>query len=235
MNTPKKLTQSTPSTLQLQTDGKDLYLASPRMAELTADERKTLKAISTAKSLENLQKQDVSQLTVEMCFKGTNVQTALKFDEVGTRKALIVMIERTVQFIDANKTLSTPEEIELTMNELLQQFPCLTIEDWRLCCYQMAKEVFGPYYERLKLAQFVQCFMKYEALKQPVVQSIRERESQEMEMELKEAIRYLQPEYATQTNPIANRVNAADWFKGEDRLTYTEREEMRQRDKNRNK
>jgi len=73
--------------------------------------------------------------------------------------------------------------------------------------------------------------MKYEALKQPVVQSIRERESQEMELELKEAIRYLQPEYATQINPIANRVNAADWFKGEDRLTYTEREEMERRQK----
>jgi len=231
MNTPKKATQLTPSTPQLPTVGKDLYLASPRMAELTPDERKTLKAMSTAKSLENLQKLDVSQLTVETCFKGTNVQTALKFDEVGTRAALIAMIERTVQFIDANKTLSTPEEIELTMNELLQQFPCLTIEDWRLCCYQMDKEVYGPYYERLKLAQFVQCFMKYEALKQPVVQSIRERESQEMELELKEAIRYLQPEYATQINPIANRVNAADWFKGEDRLTYTEREEMEKRAK----
>ena len=57
------------------------------MAELTPEERKTLKAMSTAKSLQNLQEQDVSTLTVETCFKGTNVQTALKVDEVDARRA----------------------------------------------------------------------------------------------------------------------------------------------------
>jgi hypothetical protein len=229
----QKLKQSTRSTQQLQTVGKDLYLASPRMADLTPDERKTLKAMSTARSLQNLQEQDVSTLTVETCFKGTNVQTAMKVDEVATRAALVAMITRTVKFIDANKTLSTPEEIGLTVNELINTYPCFTIEDWRLCCYHMAKEVYGPYYERLKLAQFVECFAKYERVKQPIVQTIRDLERQDMEREMKEAIRYLQPEYATQTNPVARRVSAPEWMRGEDRLTYTEREAMDERAKGR--
>jgi len=178
-----------------------------------------------------LQEQDVSTLTVETCFKGTNAQTALKVDEVATRAALVAMITRTVKFIDANKTLSTPEEISLTINELLKTYPCFTIEDWRLCCYHMAKEVYGPYYERLKLAQFVECFGKYNQAKAPIVQTIRDLERQEAERELKEAIRYLQPEYATQTNPQAARVSAPEWMRGEDRLTYTEREEMDKRAK----
>lgn len=203
------------------------------MAELTPEERKTLKAMSTEKSLQNLQEQDVSTLTVETCFKGTNVQTALKVDEIATRAALVAMITRTVKFIDANKTLSTPEEISLTINELLKTYPCFTIEDWRLCCYHMAKEVYGPYYERLKLAQFVECFGKYNQAKAPIVQTIRDLERQEAERELKEAIRYLQPEYATQTNPQAARVSAPEWMQGEDRLTYTEREEMEKRAKQR--
>ena len=233
MNTLQKQKQLKQSTQQLQTVGKDLYLASPKTADLTPDERKTLKATSTAKSLQNLQEQDVSTLTVETCFKGTNVQTALKVDEVATRAALVAMITRTVKFVDANKTLSTPEEISLTINELLKTYPCFTLEDWRLCCYHMAKEVYGPYYERLKLAQFVECFAKYERVKAPIVQTIRDMERQDAERELKEAIRYLQPEYATQTNPQAARVSPQDWMRGENRLTYTEREEMEKRAKTR--
>ena len=155
----------------------------------------------------------------------------MKVDEVATRAALVAMITRTVKFIDANKTLTTPEEISLTINELLKTYPCFTIEDWRLCCYHMAKEVYGPYYERLKLAQFVECFGKYNQAKAPIVQTIRDMERQDFEREMKEAIRYLQPEYATQTNPQAARVSAPEWMRGEDRLTYTEREEMEKRAK----
>jgi hypothetical protein len=170
-----------------------------------------------------------------MCFKCTNVKTALKYNEQPTRTALIALITRTVIFIDANKTLSTPEEIEMTVNELLHTYPCFTLSDWRLACYMMAKEAFGPYYERLKLAQFVECFAKYLQLKAPVVNTIRENERQQYERKTAEALRYITPEFGTEFNPIAARVQKTDWMKGEDRLTYDEREEMRQRDKNRNK
>ena len=233
MNTPKKVTQSKHSTQQLQTVGKDLYLASPRMADLTPAQRQTLKAMSTARSLQNLQEQDVSQLTVEKCFKGTNVQTAMKVNAQATRAALISMIVRTVKFIDAKKTLVTPEQLEITVNELLHAYPCFTIEDWRLCCYNMTKEVYGKYYERLKLAEFTEAFYKYNEAKAPIVQTIRDLERQDMEREMKEAIRYLQPEYATKTNPVAARVSAPEWMRGEDRLTYTEREAMDERAKRR--
>jgi hypothetical protein len=204
------------------------------MAELTPAERQTFKAIATARSLQSLQELDASQLTVETCFKCTNVKTALKQEETATRAALVAMIARTVKFIDANKTLSTPEHIEITINELLKTYPCFTLSDWRLACYMMAKEAFGPYFERVKLAQFVECFRKYEELKAPVVQTIRDNERHEYERETAEALRYITPEFGTAYNPIAARVNKVDWLKGEDRLTYTEREEMRNRQKQRN-
>ena len=84
------------------------------------------------------------------CFEGTNVKTALIVNESATRAALVGMISRCVDFIDANKTLNEPAHIAMTVNELVQQFPAFTLEDWRLCLYMMAKESFGPYYERLK-------------------------------------------------------------------------------------
>jgi len=172
---------------------------------------------------------------VAACFEGTNVKTALKINETATRAALVGMISRCVDFIDANKTLTEPAHIALTVNELVQQFPAFTLEDWRLCLYMMAKESFGPYYERLKLAQFVDCFTKYDQLKQPVIQTIRENERKDAERMQQEAMRHLQPEYATEINPVAARVHPADWMAGTNRLTYTERDEMQKRQKQGNK
>ena len=231
MNTPTKQKPLKQSTEVSQTDTKALFLNSAQAADLTPAERQTLKQTSTAKSLQNLQKLDVSRLTVAACFEGTNVKTALKINETATRAALVGMISRCVDFIDANKTLNEPSHIALTVNELVQQFPAFTLEDWRLCLYMMAKESFGPYYERLKLAQFVDCFTKYDQLKQPVIQTIRENERKDAERMQQEAMRHLKPEYATQINPVASRVHPADWMAGEDRLTYTERDEMQKRQK----
>jgi hypothetical protein len=83
----------------------------------------------------------------------------------------------------------------------------------------------------LKLAQFVECFAKYDQLKAPVVNTIRENERQQYERETAEALRYITPEFGTEFNPIAARVNRPDWMRGENRLTYTEREEMEKRAK----
>ena len=231
MNTPTKTQQSRQSTEVSRTDTKALYLNSAQAADLTPAERQTLKQTSTAKSLQNLQELDVSRLTVAACFEGTNVKTALKINETATRAALVGMISRCVDFIDANKTLTEPAHIALTVNELVQQFPAFTLEDWRMCLYMMAKESFGPYYERLKLAQFVDCFTKYDQLKQPVIQTIRENERKDAERVQQEAMRHLQPEYATEINPVAARVHPADWMAGTNRLTYTERDEMQKRQK----
>ena len=217
---------------QLQTDGKAWYLTHPKASELTHQERETLKQATTEKSLRNLHEQDASQLTVGQCFRGTNVQTAMRVMEEATRAALVAMLVRCCKFIDANKTLNQAEDFEMALNELLRQYPALTIEDWRLCMYMMAKESFGPYYERLKLAQFVQCFAKYEDLRQPVIQTIRENETKDAQREQADARRYLQPEYATEMKPtIRDRVSKEDWLKGENRLTHTERQEMDNRHK----
>jgi hypothetical protein len=97
----------------------------------------------------------------------------------------------------------------------------------------MAKETFGGYYERLKLAQFVECFTKYEQLKQPVVTKIRQQEADDFDRMQKEALRHITPEFATEFNPIAARVTPQQWMKGENRLTYSERLEMDKRAKER--
>jgi hypothetical protein len=184
-------------------------------------------------SLESLQKQVISQVTIETAFKGTNVRTALKLDEQATRAALIAMLAKCVRSYDANKTLTEGDEYKMVLDELVKGFPAFTIEDWRLCLYMIAKESFGRFYERLKLAQFVECFTKYDQLRNPVVKKIRQDEAADFERMRTEALRYITPEFATEFNPIAARVSPQEWLRGENRLTYSEREEMEKRAKTR--
>ena len=232
MLTKKNQNRLSESTLQLLTDGVALSLTHPKHAELSHPERETLKQMKTVKSLENLQLQDVSTLTVRECFNGTNVQTAMRIHPEATRAALISMLVNCCKFLDLNKTLTEPEEFKMTLNELLKVFPTFTIEDWRLCTYKMINEEFGPYFERLKLAQFVNCFRKYEQQRQPIIEIIRENERKDAEQAQTELMRYIQPEYATEKQPsVRDRVDPVDWFKGENRLTYTERQEMDERQK----
>ncbi len=232
MLTKKNKTQLSEYTKELQTAGKAWYLTHPRIGELTHQERETLKQAKTLQSLENLQKMDVSTLTIGECFEGTNVQTAMKVNAQATRAALVAMLVNCCKFIDANKTLNRAEEFEMTLNELLKGFPCFTIEDWRLCTYNMAKEAYGPYYERLKLAQFVECFRKYEQQRQPIIDTIRDNERKDAERAQNDLMRYIHPEYATEKEPsVRDRVEPVAWFKGENRLTYTARQEMDNRQK----
>jgi hypothetical protein len=182
-------------------------------------------------SLWNWQKQDVSQLTIEDAFKGTNVQTAMKLDEEVTRTTLITMIGTCIDIVDAKKSLTEGQEYKMVIDELIKLFPAFTIEDWRLCLFMMAKEAFGGYFERLKLAQFVECFTKYDQLRQPVVTKIREQEAEDFERMRTEALRYITPEFAAEFNPIAARVNPQQWMRGENRLSYAERLEMDKRAK----
>jgi hypothetical protein len=182
-------------------------------------------------SLWNWQEQDVSQLTIEDAFKGTNVQTAMKLDEEVTRTTLITMIGTCIDIVDAKKSLTEGQEYKMVIDELIKLFPAFTIEDWRLCLFMMAKEAFGGYFERLKLAQFVECFTKYDQLRQPVVTKIREQEAEDFERMRTEALRYITPEFAAEFNPIAARVNPQQWMRGENRLSYAERLEMDKRAK----
>ena len=82
------------------------------------------------------------------------------------------------------------------------------------------------------MAQFVDRFGQYEKQRQPIVETIRENERKDAETAQTELMRYIQPEYATEKQPsVRDRVDAVDWFKGENRLTYTERQEMDERQK----
>lgn len=61
------------------------------------------------------------------------------------------MINKTIQFIDAKKTLHSFEDIALCAETIFEVFPVLKLEELRLICERMKQGYYGNFFERLKI------------------------------------------------------------------------------------
>lgn len=110
-------------------------------------------------------------------FEGTSLQTAEKHQPEQTRMAVVRMIADTVKFIDAKKTLTTPEEILFTAEAILRNNPTTTLEELRMTCDRMRLGHFGKFYERLKTAEFIDCLNQTEAARAEIIERRHQRQT----------------------------------------------------------
>lgn len=102
-------------------------------------------------------------MTAAMAWKeGTNLQTALRYDPERSRAEIVRMIKGVVDFIDAKKTLRSVEEIILCAEMLIEEFPAVRLEEFRIVCDRMKAGHFGNYYERLQIREFREALIKIE-------------------------------------------------------------------------
>ena len=109
--------------------------------------------------------------TPEECWdQGTNIKTALRVMPEETRAAVISMIKKTVDFIDAKKTLQSFEDVALCAEMVFEVFPVLKLEEFKLICQRMMTGYYGKYYERLKIQEFRECIVKHEEERAPILE-----------------------------------------------------------------
>tara|TARA_R100000654_G_scaffold14432_2_gene31042 strand:+ start:7892 stop:8344 length:453 start_codon:yes stop_codon:yes gene_type:complete len=82
--------------------------------------------------------------------------------ERGIRLWLLTEVGRLCKMIDANKTLSTDEELQMCCRAIINDFPALKIEEVRTCFDMIIQGKFGKLYERLKTAEILECLRQYE-------------------------------------------------------------------------
>ncbi len=87
-----------------------------------------------------------------------------------TRAAVISMIKKTVDFIDAKKTLQSFEDVALCAEMVFEVFPVLKLEEFKLICQRMMTGYYGKYYERLKIQEFRECIVKHEEERAPILE-----------------------------------------------------------------
>ena len=93
---------------------------------------------------------------------GTNIQTAVKHNPQVVRGWIMAEVGRLIKDVDANKTLSTDEEIQFCCRSILEEHPTLKLEEIRICFVMIRQGKFGKLFERLKTAEILDCLRKYE-------------------------------------------------------------------------
>lgn len=96
---------------------------------------------------------------------GTNIRAAMNIDSThqkGIRLWILTEVGRLCKMVDANKTLSTDEELKMCCRSIVEDFPALKIEELRACFDMIIQGKFGKLYERLKTADILECLRRYE-------------------------------------------------------------------------
>jgi predicted transcriptional regulator len=68
-----------------------------------------------------------------------------------------------LEFVDANKTLSTAKEIEFTVTAIIEDYPAMSIEEVILVFSRIKKGEYGKYYERFKTPEILEAIRLYES------------------------------------------------------------------------
>lgn len=120
---------------------------------------------------------------IEAWERGTNIQTAVKHNPKIVRGWIMAEVGRLIKEVDANKTLSTDEELQFCCRSILEEHPTLKLEEIRVCFVMIRQGKFGKLFERLKTAEILECLRKYEGeVRTEVMESIhRKRKSESFE------------------------------------------------------
>ena len=116
-----------------------------------------------ANALETISTKGIVKYTPKEAFKkGLNVRKALRVQPQQTKQILCALVMDLCQFVDAKRTLTTDEDIIYTVEAIIEGYPILTIEEFRLICDRMKRGMYGKFYERLKLAEIEEAIRHYE-------------------------------------------------------------------------
>ena len=116
-----------------------------------------------ANALETISTRGIVKYTPKEAFKeGLNVRKALRVQPQQTKQILCALVMDLCQFVDAKRTLTTDEDIIYTVEAIIEGYPILTIEEFRLICDSMKRGQYGKFYERLKLAEIEEAIRHYE-------------------------------------------------------------------------
>ena len=122
-----------------------------------------------ANALQTISTKGIVKYTPIEAFKeGLNIRKALRVQPKQTKQILCALVMDLCQFVDAKRTLTTDDDIIYTVEAIIQGYPILTIEEFRLICDRMKRGLYGKFYERLKLAEIEDAIKDIEDIQEEI-------------------------------------------------------------------
>jgi hypothetical protein len=163
------------------------------------------------------------------------VQSALREMPEATRLVLVEMLSTTLEMLGTSNGLKTEKAIAIAAKRLTDEFGHFTIEDWRLCLYEMEAGRSVKHYNNTNLEWLINCFQAYDERKVEVMRQIHSEAAQVAQRQTATMYRVdiIDPVGAREPVTLASLI--AQSAPGEVKVTHTipkweEREERARRD-----
>lgn len=112
---------------------------------------------------------------------GVNVKTAMKQDPQITFTTLTALLMDAVSYLDMNKTLRDENDFIHAVKFLLDEFPVMKLEEWKIIMDRLKAGKYGTMYERMKLPELVECFQIYEGERAELIEKkIRSKKNDDL-------------------------------------------------------
>lgn len=98
----------------------------------------------------------------EAWHEGSNLVAAHNRQPHLIRGWLVAEVGALCKSLDLKHTISNDEELLFCCRSILTEHPTLKLEEIRTCFNMMRQGKFGKFYERLKVAEILDCLRRYE-------------------------------------------------------------------------
>ena len=79
-----------------------------------------------------------------------------------TFASMLALLMDAVEYLDFNKTITKEEDFIQATRYLIDEFPVMKLEEWKVICDRLKAGHYGKMYERMKLPELVEVFQQYE-------------------------------------------------------------------------
>lgn len=94
--------------------------------------------------------------------EGTNIRSAHNKSPDLIRGWLMSEVGRLCKEMNCKTTISTSDELVFCCRSIMDDHPTLKMEEVRTCFNMIRQGKFGKFYERLKVAELLECLRRYE-------------------------------------------------------------------------
>jgi hypothetical protein len=99
---------------------------------------------------------------VEAWEQGFNVREAFKKEPKLVHIALTALLKDAVDYLELNKSFRHEGDYIDAVAYLIEQFPVMKLEEWKVITQRLKAGYYGKMYERLKLPELVEIFQQHE-------------------------------------------------------------------------
>jgi len=174
-------------------------------------------------------------LTIHQAWFGCNVRSAIRQDEETTVMVVQLLFARMLRRMNVDHPWTMEQDARDEVDEMMNFDFTWTIEDLALCMDMMAKNQLKPHYSRPSTGWIRECQQAYNERKfearEEIAQRAKSRAAADAAERAYNASKHLGWGDGMERQEKGRTM--AEFLAGKNKLTFAEREEMAQRDKNR--